>query len=135
MPLGLTRGDSPQNGVGCRAVQSHFRVEARSQGQAYVLAVSGELDLAAASSLEGELDQALESGSQVIVIDLRDLEFIDSTGLSVLVRAHQRAQQSNLQLGLVNPGAQVERLLSLTGLAQRLTLEQSAQDQLSQSGG
>lgn len=116
-------------------MQSHFRVEAHSQGQAYVLAVSGELDLAAASSLEGELNQALESGSQVIVIDLQNLEFIDSTGLSVLVRAHQRAQESNLQLGLVNPGAQVERLLSLTGLAERLALQQSAQDQLSQSGG
>jgi anti-sigma B factor antagonist len=116
-------------------VQSHFRVEARGQGQAQVLTVSGELDLAAASSLEEELDRALASGSQLIVIDLKDLDFIDSTGLSVLVRAHQRAQESDLQLGLVNPGTQVERLLSLTGLAQRLTLEQSVQDQLSEAGG
>jgi anti-sigma B factor antagonist len=116
-------------------VQSHFRVEARSQGPAYVLAVSGELDLAAASSLEEELGQALESGSKVIVIDVTDLDFIDSTGLSVLVRAHQRAQETGLQLGLVNPGAQVERLLSLTGLAQRLTLDQSASDQLPRSDG
>jgi anti-sigma B factor antagonist len=115
-------------------VPSHFRVEAHTQDQAYVLAVSGELDLAAASSLEEELNQALDSDSQVIVIDLQDLEFIDSTGLSVLVRAHQRAQEQDLQLGLVNPGAQVERLLSLTGLAQRLTLEQSVVDQLSQPG-
>ncbi|HET9720028.1 MAG TPA: STAS domain-containing protein [Solirubrobacteraceae bacterium] len=115
-------------------MQSHFRVEARSQGQAYVLAVSGELDLAAASSLEEELDRALASDSQVIVVDLKDLDFIDSTGLSVLVRAHQRAQESELQMGLVNPGTQVERLLSLTGLAQRLTLDQSVQDQLSEAG-
>jgi anti-sigma B factor antagonist len=115
-------------------VQNHFRVEAHEQEQAYVLAVSGELDLAAASSLEDELDRALGSGSELIVIDLKELEFIDSTGLSVLVRAHQRAQETGLRLGLVNPGAQVERLLSLTGLAQRLTLEQSVQDQLSGSG-
>jgi len=89
-----------------------------------VLAVSGELDLAAASSLEEELDRALSSGSQRIVVDLKSLEFIDSTGLSVLVRAHQRAQESGLELGLVNPGAQVERLLSLTGLTDRLTLDE-----------
>ncbi len=114
-------------------MQSHFRVEARSEGKTYVLAVSGELDLAAASSLEEELGQALESGSEVIVVDLADLDFIDSTGLSVLVRAHQRAQETGLQLGLVNPGAQVERLLSLTGLTQRLTLDQSVSDQLPQS--
>jgi anti-anti-sigma factor len=84
--------------------------------------VSGELDLAAASSLEEELDRALESGSPLIVIDLESLEFIDSTGLSVLVRAHQQAQETGVQLGLINAGAQVERLLSLTGLADRLTL-------------
>ena len=89
-----------------------------------MLAVSGELDLAAASSLEEELDRALSSGSQRIVVDLKSLEFIDSTGLSVLVRAHQRAQESGLELGLVNPGAQVERLLSLTGLTDRLTLDE-----------
>lgn len=111
-------------------MQSHFRVEARSQGQAQILAVSGELDLAAAASLEEELDRVLEAGSPVIVVDLKELDFIDSTGLSVLVRAHQRAQESGLELGLVNPGAQVERLLSLTGLAQRLTLSDSLRDEL-----
>lgn len=103
-------------------MQSHFRVEAHSQGEAQILAVSGELDLAAAGSLEEELERALTSGSGPIIIDLKDLDFIDSTGLSVLVRAHQRAEESGRQLGLVNPGAQVDRLLSLTGLADRLAL-------------
>lgn len=116
-------------------MQSHFRVEARSQGQAKILAVGGELDLAAATSLEEELDRALESGSPCIVIDLEQLEFIDSTGLSVLVRGHQRAQESGLELGLIHAGAQVERLLSLTGLAQRLTLPQERQEELFQTGG
>ncbi len=115
-------------------VQSHFRVEAHTQGEAQVLAVSGELDLAAASSLEEELDRALTSGSQLIVVDLKGLDFIDSTGLSVLVRAHQRAQEAGLDLGLVNPGAQVERLLSLTGLAQRLTLDDGLQERVAGNG-
>lgn len=113
-------------------MQSHFRVESHTQGRAQIVEVSGELDLAAASSLEEELDRALDSGSPLIVIDLKELDFIDSTGLSVLVRAHQRAQESGLELGLVNPGAQVERLLSLTGLASRLTLSDPLRDELSQ---
>lgn len=103
-------------------MQSHFRVEARKEGEAEILTVSGELDLAAAGSLEGELDRALGSGSRKIVLDLQSLDFIDSTGLSVLVRAHGRAQEQGLELGLINPGTQVERLLTLTGLAERLTL-------------
>jgi anti-anti-sigma factor len=109
-------------------VHSHFRVEAHTEAGARVLAVGGELDLAAASSLEAALSEALGSGSKLIVVDLRELEFIDSTGLSVLVRAHQQAQDSGVELGLVNPGAQVERLLSLTGLADRLTLAEGRAD-------
>lgn len=115
-------------------MQSHFRVAAHSQGEAEVLTVGGELDLAAAASLQEELDRALGSGSPLIVIDLKELDFIDSTGLSVLVRAHQQAQESGLQFGLVNPGAQVERLLSLTGLAGRLTLPDEVRDRLSEAG-
>ena len=103
-------------------MQSHFSVEAQNQGQECVVSVSGELDLAAASSLEAELDRILESDVTRIVLNLAELEFIDSTGLSVLVRAQQRAQESGRELGLVNPGQQVERLLSLTGLSERLTL-------------
>lgn len=91
-----------------------------------MLAVSGELDLAAASTFEDELTRALGSGAQIIVVDLKELDFIDSTGLSVLVRGHQQAQESGVELGLINPGAQVERLLSLTGLADRLTLNDAS---------
>jgi anti-sigma B factor antagonist len=87
-----------------------------------VLAVSGELDLAAAPSLEEELDRVFGSEVELIVLDLKGLDFIDSTGLSVLVRGHQRAQESGREFGLVNPTSQVERLLTLTGLADRLTL-------------
>jgi anti-anti-sigma factor len=47
---------------------------------------------------------------------------MDSTGLSVLVRAHQRAEESGRRLGLVNGSQQVQRLLTLTGVADRLTL-------------
>ena len=111
-------------------VQSHFRVEAHTNGEARVLAVSGELDLAAAPSLEEELNRALSSQTELVVVDLKDLEFIDSTGLSVLVRAHQHAKESGQQLGLINPGAQVARLLSLTGLQERLTLDDAVRGAL-----
>lgn len=89
-----------------------------------MLAVSGELDLAAASSFETELNRVLATDAERIVLDLASLEFIDSTGLSVLVRAQQRAHESGRELGLVNPGPQVERLLHLTGLTERLSLSE-----------
>lgn len=103
-------------------MQTHFSVEAQTEGRECVLLVRGELDLAAASSLDAELDRALGTDASRIVLDLAALEFIDSTGLSVLVRAQQRAHNSGRELGVVNPGPQVERLLNLTGLLERLTL-------------
>jgi anti-sigma B factor antagonist len=103
-------------------VQSHFRVEVRNEDHTTVISVSGELDLASSPALEEELERVAKSDATVIVVDLAELEFMDSTGLSVLVRAHQRAEENGRRLGLVNGSQQVQRLLTLTGVADRLTL-------------
>jgi anti-anti-sigma factor len=103
-------------------VQSHFRVEVRNAEGTSVISVSGELDLASSPALEEELERVAQSETQLVVVDLRNLEFMDSTGLSVLVRAHQRAEENGRRLGLVNGSQQVQRLLTLTGVADRLTL-------------
>ena len=103
-------------------MQSHFRVEVRNADATTVISVSGELDLASSPALEEELERVAQSDAQVVVVDLRNLEFMDSTGLSVLVRAHQRAEEHGRRLGLVNGSQQVQRLLTLTGVADRLML-------------
>ena len=103
-------------------MQSHFRVEVRNAADTVVISVSGELDLASSPALEEELERVAQSDAQVVVVDLRNLEFMDSTGLSVLVRAHQRAEENGRRLGLVNGSQQVQRLLTLTGVADRLML-------------
>ena len=103
-------------------MQSHFRVEVRNADDTTVISVSGELDLASSPALEEELERVAQSDAQLVVVDLRSLEFMDSTGLSVLVRAHQRAEENGRRLGLVNGSQQVQRLLTLTGVADRLTL-------------
>ncbi len=111
-------------------MQSHFNVDQRTDEAATVLAVSGELDLAASPTLEERLDEVFGNGASHLIIDLRQLEFIDSTGLSVLVKAHQRAGESGCRFGLVNGGSQVRRLLSLTGIAERLTVADSPEELL-----
>jgi anti-sigma B factor antagonist len=108
-------------------VQSHFRVEVHSEGRATVIAVSGELDLASSPALQEELDR-VSSDSELLIIDLRELDFMDSTGLSVLVRAHQREEEQGRRLAMVKGPQQVQRLLSLTGVADRLTLVDTPED-------
>ena len=92
-----------------------------------MIAVSGELDLASSPALQEELDR-VSPDSELLIIDLRELDFMDSTGLSVLVRAHQRAEEQGRRLAMVKGPQQVQRLLSLTGVADRLTLVDAPED-------
>ena len=101
-------------------MQGHFRVEVRNNGRTSVITVSGELDLASSAALEEELEHTVASGTEGVVVDLRELEFMDSTGLSSLVKAHQRAEGLGKQFGVVRGPQQVQRLLSLTGVEDRL---------------
>jgi anti-sigma B factor antagonist len=101
-----------------------------NEGQATVVAVSGELDLASSPALQEELDRVAASDARMLIIDLRELDFMDSTGLSVLVRAHQRAEEQGRELAMVRGPQQVQRLLTLTGVSDRLTVIDSPEELL-----
>ncbi len=105
-------------------MQSEFRIETSSKAGASVIRIFGELDLATSPALEEELDRVAADDGPMIIVDLAELEFMDSTGLSVLVRAHQRAEEGGQRFGLVNASQQVLRLLTLTGVKERLVLEE-----------
>lgn len=95
-----------------------------------MVVVSGELDLASGPVLEQELDGVHEAGSQLVILDLRELAFMDSTGLGVVIKAHAKAQESGRRLCLVKGPEQVQRLLSLTGVADRFDLVDAPEDAL-----
>jgi anti-anti-sigma factor len=105
-------------------VQSNFEVTVRDADQTVVIGLRGELDLTSSPALEQELESGSASAAPLVVVDLRELEFMDSTGLSVLVRAHQRAEETGQRFGLINSSQQVQRLLTLTGVRDRLVLEE-----------
>jgi len=111
-------------------VQTQFRVEVQERGAGTVISLSGELDLASSPALEEAIDRVFASETKVVVIDLRRLEFMDSTGLSIIVKAQQTAEDRDVQLNVVNGPAQVQRLLSLTGVADRVSLIEAPEDAL-----
>ena len=78
-------------------VQSQFRVEVRREGRGTVIAVSGELDLATSGALEQELERVESADAALLILDLGKLEFVDSTRLSLVVTAHQRATTGALR--------------------------------------
>jgi anti-anti-sigma factor len=86
-----------------------------------VIAVSGELDLSTAPRLEEPLEATMDSGT-ALLIDLSACEFIDSTGIALIVRAWQRLGGGNgdddagVRFALCGLGDQVRRLLEVSGL-------------------
>jgi anti-anti-sigma factor len=82
------------------------------------VSVRGELDLSTAPELEGPLEEALEAGDGSVLIDLSSCEFIDSTGIALIVRAWQRLDKGEDGRALVicSDNDQVRRVLEITGL-------------------
>lgn len=96
-----------------------FKIEAREQDGGLVLALSGELDLAGAPELSSRLTDAMEAGRD-LAVDLRELEFIDSSGLGVLVRFNNAAQAAGYEYSVIAGPPQVHRAFVLSGLDQAL---------------
>jgi anti-sigma B factor antagonist len=92
------------------------------EGRLYVVP-RGELDLASAPELEELLVGPLASGSHV-VLDLRELEFMDSSGVRTLVTAHGTAERANGTLSIVwaASGGPVDRVIEVSGLDGTLNL-------------
>ena len=86
------------------------------------LVVSGELDLASAEELEAHLKQLEAPEPDVLVLDLRELEFMDSTGLRTVIAADARAKDRGGRLIVVRAPEEVDRVFRLTRMDQHLEL-------------
>ena len=86
----------------------------RNDGHA-VVAVRGEVDMATAGQLWTALEAAMD-GSPKVELDLRATTFMDSTGLAVLVKAHQRMGCANDAIVVREPSAAVRKILALAGM-------------------
>jgi anti-sigma B factor antagonist len=106
-----------------QAVSSHLTLGISRRGGTTVVAVGGELDIASAPMLKDAIDRARQDDADDLVVDLRDLEFMDVSGLRVLMRAQQRADETGGRLRLANVRDSVRRLLALTGASEILSIE------------
>lgn len=96
--------------------------------------VEGELDLAVADRLDEVLTAAAAECSRVIV-GLERCDFIDSSGIAVILRAHKRMQEAGNRLAVYAPSDQVLRVLSMTGLTANGLVFDSAEEALAALDG
>jgi anti-anti-sigma factor len=94
-----------------------FEVQCERRDAAAIVTVAGELDLDSAEQLR-EVLRSPEAQAPTVILDLREVTFIDSSGLSVVVREHQRASAADCRFAVAVGGAPaVQRLFDLSGLA------------------
>ena len=86
------------------------------------IALTGELDIATAPRLEEEVQRLEADGHELIVIDLRGLEFMDSSGLRALLAADTRARERGARLVIVRGHERIQRVLRITRLDERLEI-------------
>lgn len=90
-------------------------------GDAAIIQLSGELDMASCPELEAAIRDAEESEIGAVVIDLRELEFMDSVSLSLLLDAQKRSKTDGGRLSFIAPEQEeVIRLLAITRTAETL---------------
>ena len=86
------------------------------EGGVRVLAVGGELDLATAPELEQALRRAVNEGVRRVVVDLTEVDFVDSTGIGVLADAHERLVGEGGAIAVVGAHSHVRKLFTITRL-------------------
>ncbi|HEX5938073.1 MAG TPA: STAS domain-containing protein [Actinomycetota bacterium] len=79
------------------------------------IALSGELDMATVPVLKDQLAASEQNGTKEIVLDLRDLRFIDSSGLHEIVRAYRRSETNGHRLLVVGASPLTRRMCEITG--------------------
>lgn len=91
-------------------------VRSDREGAVHTIALDGELDLATADDFERELRRAEASDALSIVLDLSALQFIDSTGVRVLLCAYRRSCENGQRLAVLRGPAVVQRVFAITGI-------------------
>lgn len=93
-----------------------------------VLTATGEIDVAAAPGLREQLVDLIEGGTVELVVDLDGVDFIDSTGLGVLVGAVRRARAAEGDVRLVCTNSRLLKVFDVTGLDEVFTIAASIDD-------
>jgi len=113
-----------------------FDLHVVRDGQTAHIAPSGELDIASAPELERAIAEETAAPGARLVLDLRELTFMDSSGLRTLAQTNAQASKGEFELSIIRGQRQIERVLEISGLATLLPLidaPPSARNRLSSS--
>ena len=97
-----------------------FRIDVEPSRDSVRVAPVGELDLATVDKLRAEVDRLRESGFTNLVLDLRGVRFLDSTGLRLVLELDAAATADGQELKIIRGAAVVQRIFEVTQVSERL---------------
>jgi anti-sigma B factor antagonist len=103
-------------------------------GDAYVISLSGEVDLYTAPEFKQQLLEVIGHGAKEVIVDFSDTTFIDSTTLGVLVGGVKRLRPNGGQLSLVCSDRNITKIFEITGLNKVFPIYQSRDDAVESIG-
>jgi anti-sigma B factor antagonist len=106
-----------------RLAHGELRVDVADVDGQRIVRLTGDVDAYSSSQLRDRLAQLIDDGAESVVLDLSGLQFLDSTGLGVLVGAQKRLTQANGELVLRSPRPGARKVFELTGLDQIFIVE------------
>jgi anti-sigma B factor antagonist len=109
----------------CRALVELWIGAARDNAVT-IVSVAGELDVSNSARLVRQLDDEISNGVEQLILDIEHLSYMDSTGLSVLISAHNQMERAGGSFIVMAPSRTVARLFEVTGVVRHLTVHRTA---------
>ena len=115
--------------LGFRTAMPRLDFETTRNGSVAIVRPVGELDLSGAAVLESELDRLAEDPQlSAVVLDMRGLQFMDSSGLRLVVVADMKTREAGRRFALVRGGETVHRVFEITRMSERLDFVDDAEE-------
>ena len=97
-------------------LSSHLSLALRREGDAAVVSAEGEIDLSTLAKAAETLDAA-RAGARTLILDLREVGFMDTSGLRLVIEERRRAAEDGCRFAIVPGSSRVQRLFEIAGLA------------------
>jgi anti-sigma B factor antagonist len=110
-------------------------MERSSPGPVELLEVTGEIDIASASRLISGLNEAVGDCDKPVVVDLTAVDFMDSTGLALLLNAHRRLARRDMGFAVVCSDGPVHRVFEITDMLETLRVRPDRESAVSAAVG
>lgn len=104
---------------------SLFELQTSAEPYGFRTALSGEIDLSTVEDVENGMRTAIDGGNGVVAVDLREVSFLDSSGLRLLLRLHKDLDEAGRRLVVVQGPRRVARVFELTGADAQLAIVDS----------